>query len=120
MESETETVDSTSALALYPASPESHQALLRGRLVREGGCVYLEGEDGERYLAALPSPGTRWLPDGAGVEIEGRAVPLGARVEVAGGETRVGGDSVDWVQAPAASCDDDLMWIVSGVTRLLE
>lgn len=110
--------ESTAApsLALYPASAEGPQALLRGDLIREGNCVYIRGaEGGERFLLALPSPGTRWLPDPPGLEIGGATVPVGETVTVTGGESRAGLDAADWAVAPAAGCDASLIWRVTEI-----
>jgi len=100
-------------LALYPSSPEGHQARLRGRLAMEGGCLYIVGEGGERWLAAFPSPGTRWVPDENAVQVGKRTVRVGETGAFAGGEASGAPGTVAWVRAPAAGCDAAKVWMVT-------
>ena len=102
-----------SPLVLYPSSPESHQALLRGTLSLEGGCLYIAGEGGERWLAAFPSPGTRWDSGENAVQVGERMLRVGDMGAFAGGEVPNASGAIAWVQAPAAGCDASRLWMVS-------
>lgn len=106
---------SADPLVLYPSSPEGDQARLRGTLVMEGACLYIAGEGGERWLAAFPSPGTRWAPAENAVHVGERTVRVGETGAFAGGEGsgRPGADS--WVRAPAAGCDAAKVWRVTAL-----
>ncbi|HEX8210307.1 MAG TPA: hypothetical protein VF584_08965 [Longimicrobium sp.] len=105
-------------LALYPASAESHQARLLGKLSMEGSCLYIIGEGGERWLAAFPSPGSRWDAGENGVWVGARLLRVSERGAFVGGEVSNSRGTLQWVQAPAASCDDAKLWIVSALTDL--
>jgi hypothetical protein len=103
-------------LALYPASPEGHDALALGRLEREGGCLYIvAAEGGERWLAAFPSPGTTWDEGEQAVRVGERAVRVGTGAAFAGGETRGDAANVRWVEPPDPACDRSVIWWVTGV-----
>ena len=102
-----------SPLVLYPSSPEAPQALLRGRLSLEGACLYIVGKEGERWLAAFPSPGTRWEPAENAVQVGSRVLRVGEMGAFAGGEAANASGTIRWVQPPAASCDGSKLWMVS-------
>lgn len=106
---------SASPLALYPAAPEAHQARLQGRLSLEGDCLYVVGEGGERWLAAFPSPGTRWSPADNTVRVGERSLRVGEAGAFTGGEVTSPAGALRWVQAPAASCDGSKLWMVSSL-----
>jgi hypothetical protein len=112
------TAETIAPLALYPASPESHQALLRGKLSLEGSCLYIVGEGGERWLAAFPSPGTRWDAGENGVHVGARLLRVGEVGAFVGGEVSNTAGTLQWVQAPAASCKGAKLWMVSALTDL--
>lgn len=101
-------------LALYPASPEGHMALLRGKLQMDGPCLYIVGEDGRRWLAAFPSPGIEWLAADQAVQVRGRVVKLGEMAAFTGGEAG-SGDGLPWVRSPAEPCDGSPVWMITGV-----
>jgi hypothetical protein len=100
-------------LVLYPSSPEAQQARLRGRLSLEGACLYIVGEGGERWLAAFPSPGTRWDPAENAVQVGTRTLRVGETGAFAGGEAPNAPGAIRWVQPPAASCESAKLWMVS-------
>jgi hypothetical protein len=104
-------------LALYPARPEGHQALVQGRLELEGSCLYIVAENGERWLAAFPSPGTAWDAAQQTVRVGERAVRVGEVATFTGGETRGSADGVEWVEPPAAACDRSGIWWATHVTN---
>ncbi|HEX8691061.1 MAG TPA: hypothetical protein VF746_01365 [Longimicrobium sp.] len=106
-----------SPLALYPASPEGHGALLRGRLELEGPCLYIVREGGERWLAAFPSPGTDWNPGDRAVRVGDRVLRVGATGGFGGGEVKNGAGALSWVRAPDASCDSAKVWLVTGLAE---
>lgn len=101
-----------SPVALYPGSAEGDAALLRGRLEMDGPCLYIVREGGERWLAAFPSPGTTWDAAEQSVNIDGRAVRVGADAAFAGGETT---GTLPWVRPPARTCDQRRIWRVTTI-----
>jgi hypothetical protein len=98
-------------LALYTATPVARQARLQGRLVQDGACLYIVAEGGERWLAAFPSPGTRWEPGESAVQVGARRLRVGESGAFSGGEA----STAPWVKAPAASCDASKVWTVSAL-----
>lgn len=103
-----------SPLALYPGSPEGHSARLKGTLELDGGCLYISGEGGERWLAAFPSPGTTWSPEDRSVRLGDKVLQVGSRGGFAGGESK-GGEGISWVQAPGKECDGSKIWLVTSL-----
>lgn len=104
-------------LALYPASAEGHEALSEGRLERDGECLYIEAGNGERWLAAFPSPGTTWDATRQVVRVGESAVAVGEVATFAGGETRGDASGVQWVEPPGEACDQSGIWWVTHVTN---
>lgn len=104
-------------LALYPADPEGHAALLQGTLEMEGPCLYIVGEGGERWLAAFPAPGTSWNPEDRTVRVGDRALRVGETGAFGGGESRSGADAISWVKPPAESCDASQIWLVTALAE---
>lgn len=100
-------------LVLYTAGPAAQQAQLQGRLQMEGACLYIVGEGGERWLAAFPSPGTRWEPGENAVQVGARRLRVGEMGAFAGGEVSNAPGTIRWVQAPAGPCDASKVWMVS-------
>ena len=105
-----------SPLALYPGNPEGHDARLRGTLEMVGGCLYITGEGGERWLAAFPSPGSQWDSAARSVQVAGKACRVGSAAGFAGGELRGGLGAIQWVQAPDKECDGAKIWLVTALT----
>lgn len=101
------------SLALYPGSAEGDAALLRGTLEQDGPCLYIRGDDGGRWLAAFPSPDTRWDAAGRAVYIGGAAVRVGDAAAFGGGERTDGGGPLPWVRPPDPSCDGSRIWMVT-------
>lgn len=79
----------------------------------EGSCLYIAGDGGERWIAAFPSPGTRWEPRENAVHVRARMLRVGEMGAFAGGEMRNRPGVLRWVQAPGAGCDGSKLWIVS-------
>ncbi|MFL6197823.1 MAG: hypothetical protein ACJ76J_01480 [Thermoanaerobaculia bacterium] len=104
-----------SPLALYPGSPEGHAARLKGTLEMDGGCLYIAGEGGERWLAAFPSPGTSWNPEDRSVRLGDKVLQVGARGGFGGGESKGGTGGISWVQAPGKECDGSKIWLVNSL-----
>jgi hypothetical protein len=98
-------------LVLYSAGEEAMQALVRGRLVREGDCLSIVADDGSRWLAAFPAQATRWQEEPAAVVFLDRPLEIGSEVELSGGE----GGALEWVKPPAPACDTSSIWIVAPV-----
>lgn len=107
--------DAPSPLALYEAGPEAQEALLQGRLMREGACLYITGDGGERWLAAFPSPGTTWQAADSAVQVGTRTIRVGETGAFAGGEVPSPAPAIRWVQPPAESCQAAKLWMVSGL-----
>lgn len=103
-------------LARWPGgSPaETHEALLNGTLVAEGGCLWVVGPTGYRYLVLWPD----------GVDLVAGAVPArladrrsGASAQV-GGPVRLGGGEVPDSSALDASLPPGCrgpLWLASGI-----
>jgi hypothetical protein len=107
---------STGPLVLYRASAVTHQALVRGSLLLEDGCLYIVSPEGERWIAAFPSPGTRWNPEQLAVHVGIETVRLGERRRFSGGEVRNRKPTIDWMTPPAESCKGSSVWMVSAVS----
>jgi hypothetical protein len=85
-------------LPTYPDWDVLPAAQVGGRLIEEGGCLWLEHTDGERSLALWPS-GSRIERDGGSsvvVNSNGARAPIGAEVLGGGGEFG-GPDHYDFV-----------------------
>lgn len=84
-----------SPVALTPYWPEGGAAMISGRLVIEGGCLYLRDADGGRILPTFPWPGTQWQPETGRISIFGRInVGVGEQLTAGGGfATQAGADS---------------------------
>jgi len=109
--------DRANPLALYPASPEGHMALLRGTLELEDSCLYVAVEGGERWLAAFPHPATEWIAGDRAVRVEDTVLRVGEKGTFQGGEAGTGSTAIPWVQAPAESCDGSRVWLVTGLGK---
>lgn len=118
--------DNWGPLAVVPAPPISHDALMMGRLRITDKCAFVEA-DSRNWLLLWPSDRVAWDP--------GRRVvlfhnPDGTRVELLDGlRAKVGGDgksgedlpedwadSIDWIERPDASCPLEARWMVAGFT----
>jgi len=101
-----------SPLALYPASSEGSNARLNGTLEMDGDCLYITRE-GERWLAAFPSPGTTWDAGERAVRIGEKVLKVGGTGGFTGGEMSHGAAGIRWVQAPGKQCDSSKIWLVA-------
>ncbi len=107
--------NASGSLVLYRASRGSDGALLEGRLVADGECIYIENQAGSRFLAAWPLPGTAWNPDPLVVSVSGVRLRPGSVAFFAGGEVPLKGSRIDWVQPPRAGCVTEKAWLVHTV-----
>ncbi len=89
----------TSELALQPASDEEggDQAQLAGILHREGGCTYVELEDGALVIPVFQEGDAAWGEDGL---LVGDADPVKAGDEVEFGGGYVGGSFDETMTVP--------------------
>lgn len=102
-----------SPVALTPYWPEGGAAMISGRLMLEGGCLYLRQADGRRLLPTFPWPGTHWEPKDETLTIFGRHhYRVGQPLSASGGfVTQDGGDGSDvaalqrMLVAPRPQCD---------------
>jgi len=89
--------------------PESTS--LQGRLVYEGGCLYLREEpSGILVLPALPSPGTEWDARAGVLTVDGVAFKVGLPIELTTGfDSGTDGWRArdDWLHPPPNSCRPD-------------
>ena len=106
--------EAATPLALYPGHQEGDTAKLQGTLEMAGGCLYIS-KGGERWLAAFPSPGTSWDPESQSIRLEEKVRRVGTSGGFAGGETRGGTSSIQWVQPPAKGCDGSKIWMVTAL-----
>jgi hypothetical protein len=98
-------------LTLYPSSGGmGHQARLIGRLVLEGGCLYVVNPRGQRWIPVFRSPHTRWNAALAAVETNyGETWRVGEIVALGGG----GSDASSWSKPPPPGCAGDRFWLVT-------
>lgn len=99
-------------VALIRASAVGDTALLRGRLTLDGPCLYIVADNGDRWLAAFPSPGTTWNAEEQSVQVARQTLRVGSAGKFAGGETK---GHLEWVRAPAAACDTTKVWRVTAI-----
>lgn len=69
-------------------------ALGRGKLVLDDGCVYLREPDGRRTIPIFPDQ-ARWNPANKTITLDGQTYGIGAHVRVGGGNT--GASSADHI-----------------------
>ena len=100
-------------LVLYPTTGGmGHQALLSGRLLLEGGCLYVERTNGERLIPVFRSPNARWNAETLTVEtVHGGSFRVGEVVWLSGGTAA----SLRWSKPPPPGCTGDLYWLVNDV-----
>ncbi len=87
-----------------------HQALLTGRLMLEGGCLYVVTDRGERWIPVFRSPLTRWNAAARSVETSyGETWRVGETVRLTGGMSQPRA----WSKAPPPGCSGSNYWLVS-------
>jgi len=106
---------------LLPTHPHAItlDALLQGRLVVQGGCLFVEGSKGSKTGVAWPA-GSRWDALRQAIVIKG------VEVASAGQEVRVGGGLFDvtvetindfeWINPPLPQCLGDYFWIAGAIS----
>jgi hypothetical protein len=66
-------------------------ALIQGRVVQRGGCLWLQGAEGQPLYLALWSPGSRLEASGSTIAVvdpAGARIGVGDRLRATGGETK--------------------------------
>lgn len=98
-------------LTLYPSSGGmGHQARLSGRLVLEGGCLYVANPRGQRWIPVFRSPHTRWNAALAAVETNyGETWRLGDTLALGSGTA----STLNWSKPPPPGCVGDDFWLVT-------
>ena len=106
-----------SPLVLHPWNEAGMAAALSGRLVLDGGCLYVAAEElGGRWLLTFPYPGTDW--DGTAIRYDEEELPVGELFVFGGGEvdlTEANADGFDWVKPPDPACLIGKAWFVYNV-----
>jgi hypothetical protein len=93
-------------VALYrPTGTGSDMAQLEGRLLRAGGCTYVETSGGERVLPVFPDDAV-WSDDV--LQVDGAGYRLGEQVSLTGGVAS--GDFGDYV--PSGCVEGVERWVV--------
>ncbi len=96
--------DSGSPLALYRGTPNADDALLSGKLVLDGRCLYVEATDGTRSFVALPEVAAKWDSKAGRLVMGDRSAKPGDQVGFGGGFPGTL-NQMDWDAAPDDSCD---------------
>lgn len=109
----------TPHLALYQEQA-THDALLEGRLIMRGGCLFVVGKDGTTYGVAWPSNRTHWDTAASEIVVGDSHARVGQVVFVGGGPVRVTAanlaDSVwRWAEAPRVECLSDDFFFASSI-----
>jgi hypothetical protein len=76
--------DESSPLATYPPPRTGKVALASGRVVLEGGCVYLASETADRTVLLFPRE-TQWDPSSRQIHLGNSTVRIGELVSAGGG-----------------------------------
>ncbi len=90
--------------------PGGDGALLRGTLIVDGPCLYVEAVDSTRWLVVFKADAARW-EDNA-ILVNDEATAAGDPISLGGGE----GSGLllsGLVTAPDDSCDSGHVWLVS-------
>ena len=100
-----------SPLALVPSTGGmGHQAALSGRLILDGGCLYVERPNGERLIPVFRSPNTRWNAETGTVEtVSSGRFRVGDLVRLPGGLS----SPQSWSKPPPGGCAGDRFWVVT-------
>ena len=108
----------TGPLAIYGGEWNGDDALLVGRLARDGDCLYIvdpvgysPARPGEPVLLAF-GRGTAWNSASETVSYAGRELRVGEVVEVGGSAVRRSAVSTHWLVPPAPECESELIWFV--------
>ncbi len=108
--------ESPDPLALYAGEWNEDDALVRGTLVQEGPCLYVEssiiGSPG-RWLVAFGVEGTSWNEAERAVSIPGAEYRVGEEVRIGGSGSGVPAGSIEWAVPPAESCDTTIIWVAA-------
>lgn len=94
-------------------------ALLRGELHAEAGCLFLRGAEGRLIGVAWPAR-TTWNPDRRAITVGGVEATLGEFVRLRGGLVEVSVENVDgmaWIEPPRPECLGDLFFFAGGLSR---
>jgi len=107
-------------LALYP-DRATHDALVDGRLITAGRCVFLVGSDGAMYGLAWPAGRTRWDAATSEIVLGDSRAAIGEEVWVGGGPAALNAQRVndprwEWVNPPQVDCLGDNFWIASSIS----
>lgn len=108
----------TGPLAIYGGEWNGDDALLVGRLVRDGDCLsivdpvgYSPAGPGEPVLLAF-GIGTGWDAKSETVSYAGRELRVDEVVQVGGSAVRKSAVSTQWLVPPAPECESELIWFV--------
>lgn len=88
-------------------------ATLRGVLVRDGDCLYVQ-DGSRRWLPVFPADGsTRWHDETSVLDRGGVTVPLGYLAALGGGPAMAAGDPVAGFAVPQGCAGDVDRWVVA-------
>ncbi|MGE0598738.1 MAG: hypothetical protein AB7J35_02795 [Dehalococcoidia bacterium] len=97
-------------LALYRGKPNGDDALLSGRLVLDGRCLYVEASDTSRSFVALPEVAAKWDSEAGTLVMGDRSAKPGDQVGFGGGFPGTL-EHMDWETAPDEACDTSRAFI---------
>jgi hypothetical protein len=101
-------------LALYRGAWNGDNALIVGRVEREGDCLYIAQDPSTkvpRMLLAFADNGVTWDEEEQAVQVAGKSVPVGA-VLTAGGSEASSVASINWSTPPAPGCNTLRIWLL--------
>lgn len=107
-------------LALYPTRA-THDALVDGRLLTVGSCLFLVARDGTTYGLAWPSGRAQWDPVASAIVMDDARAGIGQDVWIGGGPADVTAQNLndprwEWVQPPRVECLGEQFWIASSIS----
>jgi hypothetical protein len=105
------------SLPIHP-NTDSLDALLRGPLYAEDGCLFVGEAGGELVGVAWPA-GTRWNAARNTITVNGVEASLGEEVQLGGGLIDVSVEKIPrmaWINPPRPECLGDMFWFAGGLS----
>jgi hypothetical protein len=103
--------------AVCEGEPNADGALLQGTLTLDGGCLYVENENGRWYLAFAEGV-AEWDRETSTLTLGGTSASAADDVSFGGSALLVQAFAREWAVEPGEGCDDTLTWL-AGDSMLL-